>query len=78
MQLVKPPLLVKPVEGQEFALAFGEKVVVAPDADAAVSAWRRAHEHGFDTIVQDAVALKYTTTPLTQAQLSELIQIPPR
>ena len=33
---------------------------------------------GLDTIVQDAVALKYTAAPLTQAQLSELIQIPPR
>jgi NitT/TauT family transport system substrate-binding protein len=33
---------------------------------------------GLDTIVQDAVALKYTTAPLTQAQLAELIQIPPR
>ena len=33
---------------------------------------------GLDTIVQDAVALKYTATPLTQAQLGELIQIPPR
>ena len=33
---------------------------------------------GLDTIVQDAVALKYTAAPLTQAQLGELIQIPPR
>ena len=33
---------------------------------------------GLDTIVQDAVALKYTATPLTQPQLAELIQIPPR
>jgi NitT/TauT family transport system substrate-binding protein len=33
---------------------------------------------GLDTIVQDAVALKYTAAPLTQAQLTELIQIPPR
>src|SRR5512132_1462226 len=30
---------------------------------------------GLDTIVQDAVALKYTTSPLTQQQLGELIQI---
>jgi predicted ATP-grasp superfamily ATP-dependent carboligase len=52
---LQPPLLVKPVEGQEFALAFGEKAVVAPDADAAVAAWRRAHEHGFDTIVQELI-----------------------
>ncbi len=33
---------------------------------------------GLDTIVNDAVALKYTTAPLTKDQLSELIQIPPR
>jgi NitT/TauT family transport system substrate-binding protein len=33
---------------------------------------------GLDTIVQDAVALKYTASPLTPAQLGELIQIPPR
>ena len=52
---LQPPLLVKPVEGQEFALAFGEKAVVAPDDDAAVAAWRRAHEHGFDTIVQELI-----------------------
>ncbi|HWH55445.1 MAG TPA: hypothetical protein VNT04_07675 [Gaiellaceae bacterium] len=52
---LRPPLLVKPAEGQEFALAFGEKAVVAPDVDAAVTAWRRAHEHGFDTIVQELI-----------------------
>jgi len=33
---------------------------------------------GLDTIVQDAVALKYTSAPLTKEQLAELIQIPPR
>jgi NitT/TauT family transport system substrate-binding protein len=33
---------------------------------------------GLDTIVQDAVALKYTSAPLTKDQLAELIQIPPR
>jgi NitT/TauT family transport system substrate-binding protein len=33
---------------------------------------------GLDTIVQDAVALKYTAVPLTPEQLGELIQIPPR
>ena len=52
---LRPPLLVKPAEGQEFALTFGEKAVVAPDLDAAVAAWRRAHEHGFDTIVQELI-----------------------
>ena len=52
---LQPPLLVKPAEGQEFALAFGEKAVVAQDVDAAVAAWRRAHERGFDTIVQELI-----------------------
>jgi NitT/TauT family transport system substrate-binding protein len=33
---------------------------------------------GLDSIVQDAVALKYTSAPLTQAQLADLIHIPPR
>jgi len=33
---------------------------------------------GLDVIVQDAVTLKFTPAPLTQAQLVELIQIPPR
>ncbi len=33
---------------------------------------------GLETIVPDAVALKYTAQPLTKEQLSELIQIPPR
>jgi len=33
---------------------------------------------GMDSIVKDAVALKYTPSPLTQAQVAELIQIPPR
>ncbi|MEP6657861.1 MAG: ABC transporter substrate-binding protein [Betaproteobacteria bacterium] len=33
---------------------------------------------GLDTIVQDAVVLKYTAAPLTKEQLTELIQISPR
>ena len=33
---------------------------------------------GLDTIVKDAVALKFTPTEMTQAQLDDLIQIPPR
>ncbi len=50
-----PPFLVKPAEGQGFALTFGHKVVVAQTVDEAVAAWRRAHEHGFDTIVQELI-----------------------
>src|SRR4026208_244565 len=33
---------------------------------------------GHDTIVKDAVALKFTANELTKAQLDEMIQIPPR
>jgi len=33
---------------------------------------------GFDVIVKDAVALKFTTSELTKAQLADLIRIPPR
>src|SRR6476659_5165768 len=33
---------------------------------------------GLDTIVKDAVALKFTATELTQPQLNDLIRIPPR
>jgi NitT/TauT family transport system substrate-binding protein len=33
---------------------------------------------GLDSIVKDAVALKFTANELTKAQLDELIQIPPR
>lgn len=33
---------------------------------------------GLDTIVPNAVALKFTAAPLTKEQLAELIQIPPR
>jgi len=33
---------------------------------------------GLETILKDAVALKYTPTELTKEQLAELIQIPPR
>jgi NitT/TauT family transport system substrate-binding protein len=33
---------------------------------------------GLDTIVKDAVELKFTATQLTREQLADLIQIPPR
>jgi NitT/TauT family transport system substrate-binding protein len=36
------------------------------------------HITGLDTIVKDAVELKFTAAQLTREQLSELIQIPPR
>jgi predicted ATP-grasp superfamily ATP-dependent carboligase len=49
------PVLLKPLEGQDFAFAFGEKAFVAHDLDEAVAAWKRARERGFDTIVQELV-----------------------
>ena len=52
---LQPPLLLKAVEGQEFALSFGEKAFVARDLDEAVAGWKRARERGFDTIVQELV-----------------------
>jgi len=52
---LKPPLLVKPLEGQEFALAMGEKAVLAGTLDEAVAAWRRARERGFETVVQELI-----------------------
>jgi NitT/TauT family transport system substrate-binding protein len=33
---------------------------------------------GLETIIQDAVTMKYTAAPLSKEQLAELIQIPPR
>ena len=38
----------------------------------------RAARVGLDTIVKDAVELKFTAQPLTREQLAELIQIPAR
>ena len=52
---LRPPYLIKPVTGQEFAYLFGEKLFVADDVDGAVAAWRRASEHGFETVVQELI-----------------------
>ena len=52
---LRPPYLIKPVTGQEFAYLFGEKLFVADDLDAAVAAWRRASDHGFETVVQELI-----------------------
>jgi predicted ATP-grasp superfamily ATP-dependent carboligase len=52
---LRAPLLLKPLEGQDFALSFGEKAFVAQDVDSAVAAWKRAHERGFDMILQELV-----------------------
>ena len=39
---------------------------------------RTIRKEAEDTIVPDAVALKFTAAPLTKEQVAELIQIPPR
>ena len=52
---LRPPLLLKAIEGQEFALTFGEKAFVAHDLDDAVAAWKKAKERGFETIVQELI-----------------------
>ena len=52
---LRPPYLIKPVTGQEFAYLFGEKLFVADDLDGAVAAWRRASDHGFETVVQELI-----------------------
>jgi predicted ATP-grasp superfamily ATP-dependent carboligase len=52
---LQPPLLVKPLEGQEFAAALGEKAVPAATVEEAVAAWKRAKDRGFETVVQELV-----------------------
>jgi D-aspartate ligase len=52
---LRPPLVVKAVEGQAYALAFGHKAVVAPGVDEALAAVREARERGFHMIVQEIV-----------------------
>jgi D-aspartate ligase len=52
---LRPPLLVKPVEGKAFQAVFHQKAFGASDVDEAVAAWRRADARGFDTIVQELI-----------------------
>lgn len=52
---LRPPFLLKPVEGQHFAGSFGEKVLVAQTKDDLAAQWKRARERGFDTVVQELV-----------------------
>ena len=50
-----PPYLLKPVEGQEYALQFGHKAAVAASAEEALAIWRRARERGFELVAQELV-----------------------
>ncbi|MDQ3857128.1 MAG: hypothetical protein M3327_01565 [Actinomycetota bacterium] len=52
---LRPPLLVKPREGQGFAAAFGRKLFVASDVEEALAAARKARDAGFATVVQELV-----------------------
>lgn len=52
---LRPPMVVKAVEGQEFALAFGHKAFVAQSVDEALRFAQEARERGFRTIVQEVV-----------------------
>jgi predicted ATP-grasp superfamily ATP-dependent carboligase len=52
---LRPPFLLKPVEGQHFAGSFGEKVLVAQTRDELVARWQEAKKRGFDTVVQELV-----------------------
>ncbi|CAN5206827.1 hypothetical protein BH09ACT13_BH09ACT13_04530 [soil metagenome] len=52
---LEPPFLLKPVEGQEYALRFGEKAVVAADVERAVEVWREGSAAGFEMILQELV-----------------------
>jgi D-aspartate ligase len=52
---LRTPLVVKAVEGQAYALAFGHKAVVAEDLEGALVAVREARERGFHMIVQELV-----------------------
>jgi D-aspartate ligase len=52
---LRPPLLVKPVRGKGFELAFNRKAFVAPTVDEAVRDARMARDRGFETIVQELI-----------------------
>ena len=50
-----PPVIVKAIEGQEFALTYGHKAVVAQDVEEALDVAREARGRGFHTIIQEVV-----------------------
>ena len=52
---LRAPMVVKAVEGQEFALTFGQKALVAESLEEALAVARVASERGFQTIVQEIV-----------------------
>jgi predicted ATP-grasp superfamily ATP-dependent carboligase len=52
---LRAPMVVKAVEGQEFALTFGQKALVAESVEEALAVARQASDRGFQTIVQEIV-----------------------
>jgi predicted ATP-grasp superfamily ATP-dependent carboligase len=52
---LRPPMVVKAVEGQEFALTFGQKAMVAESVEEALRVAHEARERGFQTIIQEIV-----------------------
>jgi predicted ATP-grasp superfamily ATP-dependent carboligase len=52
---LNPPLLIKPIEGKEFAYIFEKKLFTADTIGEAVDEWERARSFGFETIVQEMV-----------------------
>jgi D-aspartate ligase len=52
---LRPPLVVKAAEGQEYSLVFGQKAVLARDVDEALATVAQARELGFQMIVQEVV-----------------------
>ncbi len=49
------PFLLKPAEGQEYALRFGDKAVVVESLEHALDVWGRARDAGFEMIAQELV-----------------------
>jgi predicted ATP-grasp superfamily ATP-dependent carboligase len=52
---LRPPVLVKPAAGEEFARTFGVKAFLTRDVRELVAAWRCARDAGFDTVLQELV-----------------------
>lgn len=52
---LRAPMVVKAVEGQEFALTFGQKAMVAGSVDEALAVAQEARDRGFQTIIQEVV-----------------------
>jgi predicted ATP-grasp superfamily ATP-dependent carboligase len=50
-----PPVLVKPASGEDFARSFGVKAFLTNGERELLTAWRRAHDGGFATILQELV-----------------------